>query len=119
NFFYVEVEEVTFGKGGRWGNWSEGGGSSLERIDPHSDPRLPSNWADSDETAKSAWTTLSATGTLDNADGSSSRNNSLQIYLLDAGECLVDSVSVSIAGSTNLVTNPDFESTSLHNWIFQ
>ncbi|PYJ01723.1 MAG: hypothetical protein DME25_17605, partial [Verrucomicrobia bacterium] len=105
NFFYVEVEEVTFGKGGRWGNWSEGGGSSLERIDPHSDPRQSSNWADSDETAKSAWTSVSFSGTLDNADGSSSRNNSLQIYLLDAGECLVDNVSVSIAGSGNLVTN--------------
>jgi len=119
NFFDVVVEEVTFAKGGRWGAWSDGGGSSLELVDPRADGSLPSNWADSDETAKSAWTTLSASGTLDNADGSGSLNNSLQIYLLDQGECLLDNVSLSIGASANLVTNADFESSSINNWVFQ
>ncbi len=119
NVFYIVVDEMTYGKGGRWGTWADGGGSSLELTDSRSDNRLPSNWADSDETAKSTWTTISASGTLDNADGSSSLNNSLQIYLMDSGECLVDSVSLTIADSGNLVTNSDFESTSINNWVFQ
>ena len=42
--------QVTYGTGGRWGEWSGGGGSSLELIDPHSNHRLAANWADSDET---------------------------------------------------------------------
>jgi hypothetical protein len=53
NTIYVEEDEVTYGTGGRWGEWSGGGGSSLELIDPHSNHRLAANWADSDETQKS------------------------------------------------------------------
>ena len=30
---------VTYGEGGRWGNWADGGGSSLELTDPNADPR--------------------------------------------------------------------------------
>jgi hypothetical protein len=55
NTIYVEEDEVTYGTGGRWGEWSGGGGSSLELIDPHSNHRLAANWADSDETQKSSW----------------------------------------------------------------
>src|SRR5208282_6142942 len=36
---YVEEDEVTYGTGGRWGQWSVGGGSSLELIDPHANHR--------------------------------------------------------------------------------
>ena len=57
---------MTYGTGGRWGQWSRGGGSSLELIDPHSNHRLAANWADSDETAKSVWTNIENTGVLDN-----------------------------------------------------
>jgi len=54
NTIYVEEDEVTYGTGGRWGEWSSGGGSSLELIDPRSNHRLAANWADSDESQKSA-----------------------------------------------------------------
>ncbi|MCX6905486.1 MAG: lamin tail domain-containing protein [Verrucomicrobia bacterium] len=118
NVHYCVVDEVTYGTGGRWGQWSDGGGSSLELIDPHSDNRLPSNWADSDDTAKCVWTTLSVTGALDNAGAASTYWNALQVYLLEAGECLVDEVYVSIDGSANLVVNPGFES-GLNNWLCQ
>ena len=52
NTIFVVEDEVTYGMGGRWGEWSGGGGSSLELIDPHSNHRLAANWADSDDTAK-------------------------------------------------------------------
>ena len=58
NTIFVEEDEVTYGTGGRWGEWSAGGGSSLELIDPHSNHRLAANWADSDDTQKSVWTNI-------------------------------------------------------------
>ena len=62
----MEEDQVTYGTGGRWGEWSGGGGSSLELIDPHSNHRLAANWADSDETQKSSWVDIENTGVLDN-----------------------------------------------------
>src|SRR6185436_12886538 len=60
--FHFVVNEVTYQTGGRWGNWSDGGGSSLELIDPNADNSLSANWADSDESAKSTWTSFEYTG---------------------------------------------------------
>ncbi len=62
NVIHIVVDEVTYRDGGRWGQWSDGGGSSLERIDPRADGRLPSNWTDSDESRKAPWVNMSVTG---------------------------------------------------------
>ncbi len=116
NVFYIVVDEVSYGDGGRWGRWSDGGGSSLELIDAHSDNRLPSNWADSDETAKAPWTTVETTGVLDNGVGSYAQ---LHVFLMDAGEALVDDVQVFIPpAGANLVTNSTFE-TGASGWTPQ
>ncbi len=106
NRFYIVMDEVTYADGGRWGRWSDGGGSSLELIDAHSDNRQPSNWADSDETGKAGWTTVEFTGVLDLGSGTADR---LQVLLLGPGEALVDDVEVLVS-SVNRVTNPGFES---------
>jgi hypothetical protein len=106
NILDVTVDELTYGKGGRWPQWSAGGGSSLELIDPRSNPRLPSNWAASDETHKAPWTHISATGTVDNGDVAA---DELQMLLQGAGECLVDNVQV-LSGANNLIANSTFES---------
>ena len=65
NTIYVVQDEVTYGTGGRWGQWAEEGGSSLELTDPWANHRLAANWADSDETQKSAWVNIETTGVLD------------------------------------------------------
>ncbi len=115
NLTHIVVDEVTFGTGGRWGQWAHGGGSSLELVDARSDHRLAPNWADSDETAKSGWVTIQATGVLQGGTGAA---DSLNIILLGAGECLVDKVEVFAQGGTNLVTNSDFE-LGLDGWFAQ
>ena len=115
NLIHIVVDDVNFGTGGRWGQWARGGGSSLELIDPRSDHRLAPNWADSDETAKSAWKNVEFTGVLDNGNGAA---NSLQIILLGPGECLVDNVEVFASGGANLIQNPDFES-GMTGWVAQ
>jgi len=111
NFFHIVVDEVTYGDGGRWGRWADGGGSSLERIDVRANSRLPSNWADSDETTKAPWKLVTATGTVDNGNVSADQ---LQVLLLGAGECLIDNVEV-LNNEVNLVANSTFESGAA-NW---
>ncbi|HLH56415.1 MAG TPA: lamin tail domain-containing protein, partial [Verrucomicrobiae bacterium] len=112
NTVYVVEDEVTFGAGGNWGQWAHAGGSSLELINPNSNHRLAYNWADSDETAKSAWTNIEFTGVLDNgANFNGSPINLVQLGLLDVGECLVDNIEVRPGGpaGVNILTNGDFE----------
>ena len=48
---YAEVDALDHGTGGRWGRWSDGGGSSLELADPRADGRLAPAWGDSDGAA--------------------------------------------------------------------
>jgi hypothetical protein len=122
NAFYIVVNEVTYGDGGRWGRWSDGGGGSLELIDAHSDNRAASNWADSDDTAKAVWTTVETTGVLETGTPgpinavSPSSGDHLQIMLLGAGEVLVDDVEVIVSGA-NRVANSTFES-GTNGWVF-
>ena len=106
NYSHVVVNEVTYRDGGRWGQWSDGGGSSLELIDPRSDNRDASNWADSDETSKAPWTTVSVTGVLDNG---TSASDQLQALLQGPGECLIDDVEVRTVAGVNLIANSTFE----------
>ena len=114
---YVVENEVTYGTGGRWGQWSHGGGSSLELSDPRADNRLAANWADSDETHKSSWVNIETTGVLDYGMNYGANIGYAQFGPLDAGECLADNVEVDFNG-TNLVSNSDFES-GLANWSMQ
>ncbi len=107
NTIYPVVNEVTYGTGGRWGEWSDGGGSSLELVNPLADNSLAPNWADSDETKKAPWCVLYSTGTIDNG---STTADSLQVLLEDKGECLIDNVKVLTPAGANLVANGTFES---------
>ncbi len=115
---YVTINEVTYGTGGRWPQWANGGGSSMELIDPNSDNRLAANWADSDETSKSVWTNIEYTGTLDLGSNYDPSILYAQIGLLNPGECLVDDIEIIGSAGTNLVLNPGFES-GTNNWYFQ
>lgn len=115
NAIYVDVDEVSYKDGGRWGRWADRGGSSLELRDPRSDNRLAPNWADSDETSKAGWTLVEHTGVLDNGNGAS---DELHIMLLGGGECLIDNVEVFQTGGPNRVSNGTFES-GLTGWVIQ
>lgn len=112
NTVFAVVDEVTYGIGGQWGTWANGGGSSLELVDPRGDHRLAPHWADSDETAKAPWTTIEFTGLFDH--GYEVPDN-LQVILLGEGECLLDDVEIFAPGGANLCTNGTFE-TGLSSW---
>ncbi|MFZ9854529.1 MAG: lamin tail domain-containing protein, partial [Limisphaerales bacterium] len=105
---HITVGEVRYVDGGSWGKWSDGGGSSLELVDPDADPTLAANWADSDESGKAPWSVVEWTGMLDNGFSGNGINR-VHLGLLNDGECLVDDVEVIKVGSTNLLQNPGFE----------
>src|SRR6185503_4928455 len=67
--------------------------------------------------AKCQWTTVNVTSLLTNG-GSTMPFNSLQVWMQDAGEALLDNVFVSIAGGSNLVSNGDFEN-GMTDWFAQ
>ena len=115
--FGIEVHEVSYALGGRWGIWADGGGSSLELVDPRADARLAPNWADSDETAKAPWTLVEVTNVLDNGMSGQTPNR-FEMLLQGAGECLVDEVECRNEGGANLVPNPGFDS-SASGWVGQ
>ena len=115
NTIRITVNEVIYGTGGRWGKWSHGDGSSLELRDARSDNRLAPNWADSDESAKSPWTLVEATGVMDNGWADATQ---LHVTLLGAGEALIDNIEVIPQGSMNVIGNGAFES-GADGWVFQ
>lgn len=121
NIFYITMDEVTYSDGGRWGKWSDGGGSSLELIDPDADNRLAANWADSDESAKAAWTTINVTNVMENGqtgqvnEGSGSYGiaNRFEVFLQGPGEALLDSVEFHSNGGASLLSNGSFDANTV------
>ena len=106
---FVEVDEVIYSDG--WGQWVDGGGSSLELIDSASDNRWGMNWKGSDESQKAPWTTVNYTGTVDNGNGGL---ESFRIFMLQDGEAVVDDVHVFRTDMTDYV-DEDFEA-GLGTW---
>ncbi len=122
NTLDIIVDDVTYGTGRRWGQWSDGGGSSLELIDPRADRRRAANWADSDESAKAPWTTIENTALTGLGMGSGTNGNGapnrFEFFLQGPGECLVDEVECLSNGGTNQIANNGFES-GASGWAFQ
>jgi len=109
----VPVDEVNYGIGGDWGKWSRGGGSSLELIDPHSNGRQPMNWRDSVTYTNTSWKWESISLQLEKGIGPIDR---IQVYLRDAGECLIDDLEVFLLPyNVNVMSNSYFE-TGLNGW---
>lgn len=95
----------------RAAGWSDGGGSSLELTDARADNSNPGVWADSDESTKSGWQTVTYRMVAGQTFGSTFWNE-FRLGLLDAGEVLVDDVSVirDPAGARQqLIQNGHFE----------
>jgi len=123
---WIVVDEVTYLDETRWSQWADGGGSSLELIDPNSDNRLMANWADSDETAKAPWTNIVYWDWLDwsypRTGAGGQLINQVQVMLLGRGEALVDDIEVRAGvepmAGPNLVLNSTFD-TGLTGWLIQ
>ena len=114
----VEIDSVRYRDQSRWSQWADGGGSSLEVTDLRADRTFASAWADSDESAKAPWSTVSANGPLDLGYPGLNGSDRVQFFLMGAGETLVDDVTVAPAAGGNVVNNGGFE-TGIGGWTLQ
>ena len=108
------VDEVRYFESGRWPWHADGGGSSLELRDLDADNGIAEAWSVSDETHRAEWRTYSyrKRGT---SNGGPDQWRDFVFGLLDAGEILIDDISVveSPGGNaTQFLSNTDFESGS-------
>ena len=103
------ADEVTYFDRGKWHAEADGGGSSLELVDPDSDNSVAGAWAASDESARSTWNTYTYEGVAQSDGIGNNAYHEFLIALLDAGEFLLDDVSVVENGSIEMIQNGDFE----------
>ncbi len=114
------ADEVHYYDSGSWPSYADGGGSSLELMDPRADNAASQAWAASDETGKVGWTQITYRGVAAVYPGSNVPTtwNEFVFGLLDAGELLIDDIRVieSPAGTAvNLIQQGTFES-GLTSW---
>ncbi|MEO6712909.1 MAG: lamin tail domain-containing protein, partial [Mycobacteriales bacterium] len=114
----VEIDSVRYREASRWNRWGDGGGSSLEATDLRADRSFAGAWADSDESAKAPWTTVSATGLLDLGYGGLAGADRVQLFMMGTGDALVDDIAASAGAGGNVVSNGGFEN-GLTGWIRQ
>jgi hypothetical protein len=108
------VDEVRYQEGGAWSQWADGGGASLERIDPLQDGSVGSAWEASDESSKTAWELLSFRV----PNYAVASQSELHVFLVEKGVCRIDDVSITRNAGANLIPNPGFE-TSTSGWVIQ
>ncbi|MGI8603922.1 MAG: lamin tail domain-containing protein [Verrucomicrobiales bacterium] len=92
------------------GQWPESGGSSLELIHPDMDNSLPSSWRSSDESTKSSFQTYTYTDTyreLRGAVGTTAERRELLVNLVADGHIVMRNISLTRAGSGNLIPTGD------------
>jgi len=108
------ADQLTYREGGRWPALADGGGASLELIDPDSDNGIPESWDASDDSSAASWQSFSYSGLGREPEGNNNPRffNEFLIGLLDGGEILIDDISVveNPAGAAiELVQNGRFE----------
>ena len=109
------VDRVRYRSRGRWAGYADGAGASLELIDPKADNTKPESWAASDESAKMAWQNYSYTALGAEPPGSNNPSDwhEFLLGLLDAGEVLIDDISVleknPASADVQVIQNGTFE----------
>ncbi len=105
----ITIDEVTYYDGGRWPDWADGQGASLELRDPTGNNDTPGAWADSDESDKTTWQQFSFTINSNDSSYTHDRVTLFDFMLLNRGEIMVDDLELLINGSQRL-SNRGFES---------
>jgi hypothetical protein len=112
------VDELTYYDGGRWAEYADGGGSSLELRDPSSDNSQPESWTHSAETNRTQWNSYSYRGVVA-ADIGPTNFNEFIFGLLDDGEILLDDIQVvedPNGTARQLIQNGGFDSGDSSTW---
>ena len=112
------ADEVRYFDGGRWPAAADGGGSSLELLDPWADNAAAEAWAASDELPRTEWIEYSHRSVAEpSAVGPDGVWEEFVVGLLDAGEVLIDDLSVIQDPDTapvELIPNGSFDAADDH-----
>ena len=111
------ADEVHYFDGGRWPEYADGGGASLELRNPWADNTKAEAWAASDESARSGWSNYTYRAVAQNVLGPTLWKEFV-MGLLDAGECLIDDLHViesPDSAPVEMLQNGSFE-TGLTAW---
>lgn len=106
------ADEVHYYDSGRWPQYADGGGSSLELRNPDADNSRAEAWAPSDESAKSTWQTYTYRAVCSEPLLVGTNLQQFILGLLDEGEFLLDNVSVRRdpdGVNREVITNGSFE----------
>ena len=93
------VNDLRFYDGGRWPEFADGGGCSMELKDLRADNTTGGAWAASDESTHTAWKTYTYRGNALAAGGPDGQWSEFNMGMFGAGEIWIDDVSV--------IENPD------------
>ncbi len=107
------ANEVRYFHGGRWPARADGGGSSLELRNPWADNSVAEAWSASRESV-AGWTNYTYRAVATAANDPTTWKEFV-LGLIDAGECLMDDLSVIESPATtpiSLLQNGDFETGS-------
>lgn len=107
------ADQVTYFDAGKWHGKADGGGASLELLDPDADNDTANAWAPSDEAARNTWNTYTYEDVAVSDGIGHHAYHEFLIALLDAGEFLLDDVSVIENDSIEMIQNGDFQSDTL------
>ncbi|MBI4585485.1 MAG: lamin tail domain-containing protein, partial [Planctomycetes bacterium] len=109
------VDEVRYRDDGSWPRWADGAGPSLELVDLRQDNAAGAAWLESDHAASSAWNEYEYTGRQKSGD------SELHLYLLGAGEALLDDLEVvPRVGGNNLIPDGNFDGPNpLGKWVIE
>ena len=119
------VDRVHYQVQGDWPDWVNGGGSSMELVNPEMDNSHGSAWRDSDESAKPEFYFFSYSSTYQEWDtaGSESDYKELHMFLTGDGEVIIDKLSLQKNGTgANIIENVDKEAVNGNGstgWICQ
>lgn len=114
------ADEVHYYEGGRWPEYADGGGVSLELRDPSADNSSPEAWTISDSTDRTEWKTYTYRGvTQPSKVGPDGQWQEFVLGLLDSGEILIDDIRVvedPIGGARQIIQNGTFTSGNADKW---
>jgi hypothetical protein len=99
----IVADVVTYFDGGRWPSRADGGGTSLQLLDPRADNALAPSWGAADESGSATTITVEHTGVLDLGHPKTTSATRFFIMLLGEGEAVVDDVEVLVGGQNRVV----------------
>ncbi len=110
------ADEVEYFSEGRWPEYADRGGASMELRDADADNAQPEAWAASSTAALGAWQTISYSGVaIDDGLGDDAFRD-FMLGMLESGEVLIDDVSVRenpAGANTEFIQNGTFQADAL------